>query len=111
MTERFGKKQSELQRWYLKDWRKHRGLTQEQLADAIDSAKPTISRMENGQIPYNQPFLEACAEVLNCRPSDLLAAAPDEADSSIVAEIQNKLKTMNELQLKKVLQIVELMNE
>lgn len=91
MTERFGKKQSELQRWYLREWRKHRGMTQEQLAEAIDSAKPTISRMENGQIPYNQPFLEACAGVLNCSPADLLSSPPGTSDlrSDVVAAIQS----------------------
>nr|WP_321463970.1 helix-turn-helix transcriptional regulator [uncultured Cohaesibacter sp.] len=76
MTKRYGKSAGELQRWYLREWRKHRGMTQEQLAEAIDSTKQTVSRMESGQTPYNQPFLEACAEALDCEPWELLKNVP-----------------------------------
>jgi transcriptional regulator with XRE-family HTH domain len=90
MTKRFGKSAGELQRWYLREWRKHRGLTQEQLAEAIDSTKQTVSRMESGATPYNQPFLEACAETLNCHPAELLSRDP--------ASGQDQWQLWNEIQ-------------
>ncbi len=40
-------------RWFLKEWRKHRGYTQERLADMTSLSKPYISRQ-----------LEALARIL-----------------------------------------------
>ena len=35
----------------LKEWRKHRGLTQSELAEAVGRDRMTISRWENGGQP------------------------------------------------------------
>lgn len=107
MTERFGKKQSELQYWYLREWRKYRGMTQEQLAEAIDSAKPTISRMENRQIPYNQPFLEACATVLECSPAELLSYPPQQIEER--HKINQVLDKLSSNELAKVHDFIKLL--
>jgi transcriptional regulator with XRE-family HTH domain len=58
-------------RTYLKEWRKHRGLTQDQVVDrlaAFDDEKiprtaASLSRIENGQQIYTQRILEALADV------------------------------------------------
>lgn len=107
MTERFGKSTGELQKWYLREWRKHRGLTQEQLAEAIDSTKPTVSRMENGTRPYNQPFLEACAEALHCTPAQLLSGSPNDGDKAkyIIALLKDK----NPEEIEKIYKMISLM--
>ena len=107
MTKRYGKSQEELQRCFLREWRKHRGLTQEQLADAIDSTKQTVSRMESGSLPYNQPFLEACADALNCRPANFLLAPPAESDDTKLRIVQ-ALDGKTEGQLRKILQLIEI---
>nr|WP_321482697.1 helix-turn-helix transcriptional regulator [uncultured Cohaesibacter sp.] len=109
MTKRYGKSPDELQRWYLREWRKHRGLTQEQLAEAIESTKQTVSRMESGMLPYNQPFLEACADVLKCQPAELLIGAPiqDETLQTIV----NSLKSKSPSELSKIASMITLLEQ
>lgn len=109
MSERFGKSTGELQKWYLREWRKHRGMTQEQLAEAIDSTKQTVSRMESGTRTYNQPFLEACADALKCRPADLLNGPP-EVQSSL-SDLMELLSTKSDADLDKIRAMIELMGK
>lgn len=63
-------------RHFIREWRKHRGLNQEQLAARIESTQPTISRVESGVMPYDQGLLEALADALSCEPCDLLMRDP-----------------------------------
>lgn len=62
--------------FYLKQWRKHRGLTQQLLADRLETSKGYISDLENGKRRYNQDVLEALAYALMCEPADLLMRDP-----------------------------------
>lgn len=62
--------------FYLKQWRTHRGLTQQRLADRVSLSKPFISEMERGIKGYSQETLEALAEALMCEPADLLMRDP-----------------------------------
>lgn len=63
-------------RHFLREWRKYRRLTQQQLADRIDSTASAISQLENGLINYTQPTLEALAVALSCDPGDILVHNP-----------------------------------
>lgn len=63
-------------RIYLKEWRKHRNLTQEALADRVGIDRTIVSKIENGKLDYHQAFLEAAAEALRCDPADLLVRDP-----------------------------------
>ena len=65
-------------RHYIKEWRKHRRMTQEQLASAIGSAVSSVSQLESGKQGYSQATLEALSEVLQCSPADLLSVNPTE---------------------------------
>lgn len=58
---------------FVRQWRKFRGLTQEQLADRLHTTKANISRIENLRQGYTWDFLEACAEVLGTEPAALLS--------------------------------------
>jgi DNA-binding Xre family transcriptional regulator len=64
------------QRWFLKEWRKHRGLSQEKLAERLGIYKGDVSNLENGKRRYNQDILEALAEALACEPADLIMRNP-----------------------------------
>jgi transcriptional regulator with XRE-family HTH domain len=66
---------------YIKEWRKHRGLTQEQLAERIGIARSYLTKIERGDRRYDQPFLEAAADALRCEPGDLIMRDPTEPDS------------------------------
>lgn len=65
-----------LGRTFIREWRKYRGLTQEKLADLLEISHTTLGRIELSKVPYNQEFLEACAEALRCAPADLLTRDP-----------------------------------
>lgn len=68
------------QRLYLREWREHRQLTQEQLADRIGISRVMVSKIERGLNPYHQAFLEAAAAALMCEPADLLVRDPSHPD-------------------------------
>lgn len=65
---------------YIKEWRKHREMTQEQLAERIGIDKGYLSKIENGKRRYDQPFLEAAAVILRCEPADLIVRDPSDPD-------------------------------
>lgn len=67
-------------RHFIKEWRKKRGLTQVQVAERIGIARSYLSQIESGLRRYDQPFLEAAAEVLRCSPADLIMRNPADPD-------------------------------
>lgn len=72
-------------RTFIKEWRQHRSLTLEQLAEKVGTTHGTLSRIEHGKIHYRQTMLEAIAEALDVEPGDLLSRNPlDPADELAV---------------------------
>lgn len=67
-------------RHHIREWRKFRGLTQEELAERVGVTSGNISHLENGNQNYTQPILEAIAEALDCTPADLLVRLPGQPD-------------------------------
>lgn len=67
-------------RHYIKQWRKHRGLSQEKLGERIGVSKSYVSKIETGERRYDQPFLEAAAVVLGCEPADLIVRDPTDPE-------------------------------
>lgn len=63
---------------YLREWRKFRDMTQEQLADAMGYERTVLSKVERGKVQYTQAFLEAAAKALRCRPADIIGNNPEE---------------------------------
>ncbi len=56
----------------LKKLRELRGLTQQQLADAIEAHRTTIARLETGVLRPGVDLLEALAKALRVTVTDLL---------------------------------------
>ena len=67
---------NERPRQFIKQWRKYRGLTQEQLAERIGIARSYLTKIERGTRRYDQPFLEAAAYALRCDPGDIIMRDP-----------------------------------
>jgi Predicted transcriptional regulators len=61
---------------FIKEWRRYRGLTQEQLASRLDVDRTTVSKIEGAKQEYSQGFLEAAAHALRCEPADLIMRDP-----------------------------------
>lgn len=68
------------QHWFLKEWRNHRGYTQDRLAEMTELSKPYISQLETGKRQYTQELLELFAEALRCSPADLIMRDPSDAE-------------------------------
>jgi transcriptional regulator with XRE-family HTH domain len=66
--------------FFLKEWRLHRGYSQERLAEMIGSSKGYISDIERQNRDYNQGLLESLSEALMCTPADLLVRDPSTPD-------------------------------
>ena len=58
-------------RIFLREWREHRGLTGEKLAEKLDTGKDQISRWENSKRRINLDVQLVLAEALNIEPEDL----------------------------------------
>lgn len=77
------------QRHYIKDWIERSGLTVQQVADAIDKDKGTVSKIQNFRQGYTPGTLEGIARALSVplgmsiEPADLLhpPPAPDDPDA------------------------------
>jgi transcriptional regulator with XRE-family HTH domain len=61
---------------FLRQWRKHRSKTLEQVADHLHMSHSQLSRIERSQQPYNQELLEALSDLYNCDVVDLLIRDP-----------------------------------
>jgi transcriptional regulator with XRE-family HTH domain len=63
-------------RHFVRQWREHRGLSQDQLAARLEMSKASLSRIETLKQPYTQDFLEACAAARKTHPASLLMRDP-----------------------------------
>lgn len=66
---------------FLKQWRKKRALTQEDLGAATGLTAASISQLENSKQGFSDATLAALARALQCTPAELLAHDPSRPDS------------------------------
>lgn len=66
---------------FIRAWREFRNLTQDQLAERLETSKASVSRIESGDQPYTQDFLEACASALQTDPASLLTRNPKDPEA------------------------------
>lgn len=91
---------------YLKQWRKHHGLTQKEVVDRLsmfdDPTFPTteasLSRIETGKQPWAQPIVAALAHVYGIEIDDLMSRDPilEEKRAKALAE-GDKVVSFDEL--------------
>ncbi len=68
-------------RTFIREWRKHRGLTLEQLADRIEMTPSHLSMLERGERAYAQETLEALADALQTDVASLLMRNPTDPEA------------------------------
>lgn len=66
---------------FIRQWRKHKGLTLQRLAERVGTTHATLSRLERGEHPYSQAMLEALAEALGADPASLLMRNPQDQEA------------------------------
>lgn len=74
-------KKRQFRRTFIRQWREHRGLTLEQLADRVEMTPSYLSMFERGQRGYTQNTLEALAEALQTDAASLLMRDPTDDDA------------------------------
>lgn len=72
---------------YLRAWREHAGLTQEQLADKVGTAGNVIGLLESGERGLSDKWLRKLAPHLGTTAGHLLDYHPDDVDASFLAEV------------------------
>jgi transcriptional regulator with XRE-family HTH domain len=58
-------------RWFLREWRQHRGFTLEQVADRLETTRGVVSELERGERRMNDGWISGFAWVYGCEPADL----------------------------------------
>lgn len=64
------------QKTFLREWRKYFGISQDDAASRVEIDRTTLSKIERGQLPYNQDFLEKLALAYGCDAADFLNVNP-----------------------------------
>ena len=102
MPKRSGKFDTERRRHFIREWRKHRNLTQGQLAARLEMSVANLSRIETGEQPYTQPVLEAIADALLCPPQDIIARDPNAPEWGFL-ELLNKASPAKRIEIERVI--------
>ena len=68
---------------FIREWRRHRGMTLEELAAKIDMVPSGLSMLERGQRGYTQETLEKTAHALQTDVAALLTSAPGDAGEEL----------------------------
>lgn len=67
-------------RHFFREWRKHRKLSLERASEAVGMSRENLGKIERGQVPYDQDWLERLAVVYDCEPVDLITRNPLDAE-------------------------------
>jgi transcriptional regulator with XRE-family HTH domain len=81
-------------RHFIREWRKFRGLTLEQLAERIGVTAGALSQLERGVVNYTEPMLEALAEELQTIPGALISWPPEKDGSKAPTAVRTPLHKM-----------------
>jgi transcriptional regulator with XRE-family HTH domain len=87
---------SDERRNYLKAWREFRGLTQEQLAEKIDTTGGVVSMLESGDRKLSPKWLRRLAPALNTSAGFILDHDPHELPTDVLeiwADIPEESRT------------------
>jgi transcriptional regulator with XRE-family HTH domain len=68
-------------RWFLRQWREYRNLSQEKLADRVGLTQGMISQLEGGKVNFTAEHLDILSEALMCEPADLLVRNPQDPEA------------------------------
>jgi transcriptional regulator with XRE-family HTH domain len=75
------KRPRQRRRTFFKEWREFRELSQERLAERLETSVASVSRIESGKQPYTQDYLEALAHALQADPASLLMRNPSDPEA------------------------------
>src|SRR5690606_31357243 len=90
---------------YLREWRKRAGLTQEQLAAAVNTSKSQISELERYNLQLSPKWLARLAPVLNVQQGHIIDHDPNDLDdeSGDIIDIWSRIPERDRKQAARVL--------
>ena len=91
----------------IKEARKRRKLSQQDLSFSIEYSIPHISHVENGSTKLSVDFLVKAANALQVTTDQLLCDSLEETDSVFQGEIMESLKDCSNTELKIISQMVK----
>ena len=68
-------------RHYLRQWRKFRGYTLEQVAERIGMTHQNLGKIERGKVPYNETLLDILADIYRTDKGSLIMRDPTMPDA------------------------------
>lgn len=86
----------------IREWRKYRGLTIEQLANRIEMSAASLSYLERGKSAYTQGTLEALSEAMGTSPESLLSVDPKKE-----GEVIDLVRQINERDRPRAIQVLK----
>ena len=90
----------------IKDIREQQGLSQEYVAQKLDTTRKKYARIENGQLDLSYTLIKEISEVFGV-PTEVITSALDE-DQDLVASLrENNHSALAEEAFKKVVTIIE----
>ena len=92
-------------RHYLKEWRTHKHLTQQQLADRLDTSKDQISRFENNQRKMTTIAASEFAEALGIDPFDIFHHPDTPSADALLRDTSPRIREQAVTVLKALLKI------
>lgn len=79
---------------FLLEIRKQKGMTQRDVADAVNTTANQISRLETGERQLKPEWLERLSKALGCTKAELLGEAPVfTAEELAMLEVFRKIET------------------
>lgn len=100
-----GAQRFDRKRVFIKEWRKYKDLTQEQVAERAGLDQSTVQRIENGKLPYTEETLERFAFAYGCDVIDILTVNPLAPDPPRL--IYDRLRQAPKLKQEQALAILE----
>lgn len=69
-------------RWFTREWREAKGLSQDQVAERLETNRGQISKLERGELRMNDDWIAGISYALGIEPSELLRdpRIPSQAD-------------------------------
>lgn len=95
----------------IRELRKSRGLTQEQVAEMIGMEPPNISKMENGFHFPKLENIEKLSRIFNVEVKELFNFEHFQTKQALIKKINDYLKTANTQNVETVYKFVDIMKE
>lgn len=68
-------------KWFTREWREAKGMSQDKVAELLDTNRGQISKLERGDLRMNDDWISGIAAALNIDPSDLFRNPAVEIES------------------------------